>query len=553
MRWRACWLLFAVWLLGCERVPTAPLLELSSVTPKRIELGDELEIEGASLPEGRDARVVLRGTLYRPNESPDDEEIETTGRVVSRDRILVPVNDELLGSLCGEGRSAVHTTFVGSVDVVFASQRPGAPPVSGTVEGVELDATPQGVRRDQEEGVRALASIGVHLKSPSTDEGSSGLSIASVDPGSRAEAAGIGAGDRLLSFANVRVIDPSDVALPPGRTSTTARIAHGPESEHASVADGEELTISIDGVAPPARGRVTLGLALAALVAVAIFALIGPFARALAWTERRLGEGLVVRQSPVSASAVALLLAGAVILPLGKALFAARVDLALVTVTVQLAWLALSLSSARGLKEAASTTLEHAARFVPVLAAILVIGARDGALAVGDVLRAQGAAPWEMTVARSPVGVALLALTLAPWLLPSSDNEGGRARVPAMLSCAVAVASLLGGWRFFGVAPNHLSALGLATFLVKVGLLYWVVGWVRRSLPPVSTRAWIRFVWPTAAAVVGADLICQRLAVPPMAGAITGLGALALMAFVLLRAKRISSGDSPRVHADALL
>ena len=83
--------------------------------------------------------------------------------------------------------------------------------------------------------------------------------------------------------------------------------------------------------------------------------------------------------------------------------------------------------------------------------------------------------------------------------------------------------------------------------------MYCVVAWVRRSLPPVSTKAWIRIVWPITGVVIAADLICQRLAVPPIAGSIAGLGALALTAFVLLRAKRISMGGSPRVHADALL
>lgn len=552
MRWRG-WLLFVVWLIGCERVPTAPLLELSSVTPKRVELGDELEIEGRGLPEGREARVVLRGTLYRPGESPEDAELETIGRVVSRDRILVPIGDELMGSLCGEGRGAVHTTFTGSVDVIFAAQRPGAPPVSGTVDGVELDATPQGVRRDEEEGVRALAAIGVHLATPA-EEGSTGLAIASVDPGSRAQSAGIGAGDRLLSFANVRVLDPSDVALPPGRTSTTVRVTHGFQSDRERVADDEELTVSIDGVAPPARGRVTLGLALAALVAVAIFALIGPFARVLAWTERRLGEGLSPRSHTGRMSAAApLLLACALVLPLGRSFFAARVDLALVTVTIQLAWLALALSSARGPKDAVSKVMDHSAQAIPVFAAIAVIGARDGALAAGDVLRAQGAEPWATTLARSPVGVLLLGLLLVPWLLPSSDNGGARARIPTILSCAVAATALLGGWRFFGVAPAQLAVLGLVAFLVKTGALYALVAWTRRSLPIVSTRAWVRVVWPLAAVTASLELICQRLAVPAIAGSITALAALALLTFVLLRARRISSGHSPRVHADALL
>ncbi len=552
MRWRAFLLLLMLWLVGCERMPTAPLLELSSVTPKRVELGDELEIDGANLPEGREGRVLLRGTLYRPGESPQDVELETTGRVVARDRILVPIGDELMGSLCGAGRSAVHTTFNGSVDVIFAAQRLGAPPVSGTVDGVELDATPQGIRRDEDDGVRALAAIGIHL-GPPTDEAISGLSIASVDPGSRAQSAGIGAGDRLLSFAKVRALDPSDVALPPGRTSTTARVAHGFQSDRASVADEEELTISIDGVAPPARGRMTLGLALAALVAVAIFALIGPFARVLAWTERRLGEASSAPSSAKSASTAALLVSCALVLPLGRWLFAARVDLALVTVTVQLAWLALAISSARGLKDAASKALDHGARAIPVFVSIAVIGARDGALAAGDVLRAQGAEPWATTLARSPVGVLLLGLLLAPWLLPSPDNGGARARVPTILSCAVAATALLGGWRFFGAAPTQLTALGLAAFLVKTGALFTLVTWARRSLPIVSTRAWVRVLLPLAGATASVDLICQRLEVPAIAGAITALAALTLLAFVILRAKRISSGHSPRVHADALL
>lgn len=543
---RALWLVLAVLLLACERVPAAPLLELSGVTPRRIELGDKLEIEGASLPEGREARVVLRGTLHRPGESPEDAELDTTGRVVARDRIEVVVGNELMGSLCGEGRSALHTTFSGSLDVIFAAQRPGAPPVSGTVEGVELDAVPQGVRRDDEEGIRALSALGIRLAPADTETDAAGLVVASVDPGSRAERGGIGAGDRIVSFADVRTLSAGDVALPPGRTSTTARIAHGSSTTE------EEVGLSIDGVAPPARGRVSLGLALAALVAAAIMALMGPFARALAWTERRLGEGLATSSS-VGWPALTAMIAVALVLPLGKSLFAARVDLALVSVTILLAWVSLELSKARGLRDVWTTLSEHAAHAVAPITAIATIGIRDGSLSAGDVLRAQGFAPWEMTAARSPVGVVSLAILLLPWALPSKANEGERAHVPTVFACAVAVTSSLGGWRSLDVPPNHVSSLGVALFMAKVAGLFWLVTWVRRSLPIVTTRAWVRVVWPLAFATAAADLMCQRLAVSPIAGSVTGLAVLALFAFVVIRAKRISRGDLPRVHADALL
>ncbi|HEY2368574.1 MAG TPA: hypothetical protein VGH87_19390, partial [Polyangiaceae bacterium] len=176
-------LAFSALLLGCERDPLVPLVQLEGVAPRQIELGDKLEIEGAAFPQGRKARVVFEGTFSRPGEVADpDGEVDARGEVVAPDRIEVAVDDALLTAFCGAGSSAVHTTFEGSITVVFAAQTPGAPPVSGNLQHASIDVLPTAAGQarflaDAEDGDKLAKAAGMRVE----PRAAGGLAITSIE------------------------------------------------------------------------------------------------------------------------------------------------------------------------------------------------------------------------------------------------------------------------------------------------------------------------------------------------------------------------------------
>ena len=92
---------------ACATDPIVPLIQLTEVAPRQIELGDKLEIAGSAFPQGRKARVLFDGALHRPGESAEpDSEVDAEGEVIAPDRIVVPVNEGLLASFCGAGSAA---------------------------------------------------------------------------------------------------------------------------------------------------------------------------------------------------------------------------------------------------------------------------------------------------------------------------------------------------------------------------------------------------------------------------------------------------------------
>ena len=68
---------------GCERDGVPPLVEVTEVSPREIELGDRLELKGAGFPQGRSGRITFRGTMWRPGQTP------ITGASVEAEGIVV--------------------------------------------------------------------------------------------------------------------------------------------------------------------------------------------------------------------------------------------------------------------------------------------------------------------------------------------------------------------------------------------------------------------------------------------------------------------------------
>ena len=263
---RGFWLLLV--LAACERSGGAPLIELSGVTPRRIELGDKLEIEGASLPEGRDASSrppghassARRGGSRRPRSTRPD---------VSLPAIASRCPSRATSSRRSAAKTPCTPRSRATSSSIFSAATPGAPPVTGSIVGAGDRRGPQGehARRSDEVGERVLASLGVH-RAPEAGRHHDRRrrpTSTRVESGPRGDRA---LGDRIVAFGGVRVTFPSDIALPPGAVSVEATLTHG------ASATEETVSVPVDGLAPPARSRVSLGLAMAALALAAILALL---------------------------------------------------------------------------------------------------------------------------------------------------------------------------------------------------------------------------------------------------------------------------------------
>src|SRR5262249_38740763 len=130
--------------------------------------------------------------------------------------------EALVTEFCGPADRAAHTSFEGVVEVAFAAAAPGAPPVVGvSPHEVTVDFRPHEVHRAATEaraaeGARALAFMGIDV---ATDPLPGGLVVAQVAAGSRAERAGVAAGDVLTSLDRVRLTSLAD-AVPAGTRAT---------------------------------------------------------------------------------------------------------------------------------------------------------------------------------------------------------------------------------------------------------------------------------------------------------------------------------------------
>ena len=114
-------------LAGCERETTPPLIEVRGVSPRELEEGDRLTIEGVGFPEGKVAHVAFRGDLHRPGVPVvTNVLIEVDAVVVSSSEVDIPFNAAIERLFAGPGDHAAHTTFRGDVTVAFAAKTPAA-------------------------------------------------------------------------------------------------------------------------------------------------------------------------------------------------------------------------------------------------------------------------------------------------------------------------------------------------------------------------------------------------------------------------------------------
>lgn len=553
---------------GCSRQPSPQLVQVLDLTPRQVEAGEHVVLVGAGFPPGKPARVTFRGTLHRPGERPvRGAEIPVSGMVVGPEQIEMAFGEPVQALFCGAGDRAVHTTFEGDVEVGFAAALPGAPPVVGMLQHVTLDVHPDGARRDDEaeqEGLRALGWLG--LKG---DEGPLGLTVRSVEPGSRAVSAGLAEGDVVASFDGVHVGAVGDMVPAPGEREATLGV------RRAGAAVESVLLLPVDGFrrAPPTELIGAALVVLAALAAVLLFAaparpsIAAQLQRIVSRLRARAGNAGLARRSAVAslgralgaATLGALPPAGApalvdgvicallAVMPFGQYLVASQLDVGLLFVGAATALAVAALVAGGSAWSGARAALHVAWQHVPAALVVSSVVVSTGSLRVQEIERAQGGWPWDWLAFRSPAGLVALVLLLAcarvePDAPVRGDSQGLAARVepssPAPSSPArakqrgrwlaaacrahrlviVGLAStlLLGGWLLPGLpAAAQVGHLGLelagaAWLLAKTWGLVVVLAWSRDALPAPSladrTRRTALALVPLSAVVLGVSV-----------------------------------------------
>jgi NADH-quinone oxidoreductase subunit H len=522
-------------LAACERDASPQLITVLDLAPREAEVGDRLELTGSGFPQGRAAHVTFHGTLNRPGEAPVlGADIPLEGVVTSAQVIELVYGEPLEAVFCRAGEDAVHTTFEGEVEVAFSAAAAGAPPIVATLRDVTLDLRPPAPRRGiaearAHEGERALAYAGIHLGERTSSSG--GLLVAEIEPGSRAETAGILPGDLVVSFDHVRVGSVADVIPAPRHPMVAVGIRRGTSARE------EIREIKMDGYRPPPPSDL-LAAALVLGVATALLLLFtAPRGAWLAWLGRRFAASHQVESAASSVprigptvsrilfAAVTLLWAAVPIAmhPLVRELDAG-VPFAFAVTSLAL----VACASARGFRAKIAAAVRVVSLDAPAAIALVAVVVMTGSVRLHEVVRAQGALPWEWFVFKTPMAflafvtflIVLVvqglpeatslgehgALGLAAATKPVADDDArpfARAIADwvhlAVLS-GLAAAAFLGGWQIPGLAPGEATALawrlvGAVLLVAKTLAVMALLVRTRRALPGMTSRAVIGLAW----------------------------------------------------------
>ena len=516
---------------SCERDVTPQLLEVHEMVPREVEVGDRVALLGAGFPPGKTARVTFRGTLHRPGERPLlGAEIIVPARVVAPERIEIAFDEATQALFSRAGDRATHTTFDGEVEVAFAAAAQGAAPIAGVLEHAVLDVRPSATasmdERDQE-GERALQWMGVRAVA-----GGSGLVLEQVDAGSRAQAAGLAAGDVVTTFDGVRVASAADVVPPPGERAATIQVRRPPEGSSSNGAAESTHILLVDGFrrSPPAElvgaaltvwiallvvwffaapGRPVVAAAVQRVVARLRQRMGGP--RSRPWTSgarplvagprdvtgaprrRAMGAGSLWRalsgvahealppQGPWAIADVvpcALLAA----MPFGQYMVAAHLDVGLLFVAAATSLVAAAFvthrSAWRGALAAASIAWQH----VPAAVAVASVVVTTGSLRIQEIEGAQGGLPWDWLAFRSPAGLLALGLLLACMGLEPSDSWERGQGLAALVEEGVGGRPRAGPWVGAACRAHRVLVAGLASVL-------FLGGWLLPGLGATEQRA----------------------------------------------------------------
>jgi len=541
----------AIGLVACQRDAVPPLVEVKELAPRVVEVGERLEIAGTGFPQGLPARVTFDGVLHRAGEPDARASIDADGVVVTNERLEIAFRDALEEAFCGHGDRAAHATFVGDVEVAFASKAPGAPPLTGILRGVSLDVRPVSVGAavvDARaiEGGRVLDFVGLVKTTPS----GRGLLIDEVRSGSIAEAAGIRAGDTVVAVDGVHALGLEDV-LPASSREVHLGIRHGDE-------EGEETkTLSMTGFAgrriPRELEPALLVIALA-LTALLLFVVPGPALLTrieiglAARLRARSGTAVLREALGGHAEAAAAILTSAVLatFALGAHVLGGDLDAVALLVTCVSLLVASRTAEVRGALATIRTMGDAVVCLLVLVLALVELAVLGGAVHLAELVRSQGGAPWEFAAAQKPAA-AILSCTFAASLVAlmrvrvSKPSRRRRVfeRIGLLCASALAVAAFFGGWQLPGVVEARgggLLAASAALFVLKTWVFAVVVSGIAglaSAWTIADARVFATKKLAPALAVAAIAVMASRRLVPG-AAVENAFGAAATAVFVLL-------------------
>jgi NADH-quinone oxidoreductase subunit H len=581
------------------------LIQVKDLAPRDVERGDRIGIVGTGFPAGKSARVTFRGTLRRPGEKAlASAEVVLPGVAVGPEEVEIAVNEPAEALFCGAGDRALHTTFEGDVEVAFSAAIAGTAPIAGTLHGVTLDVRPSATAAALDgdaEGLRVLAFLGMRVV---PNGGGAGLRVESVDPGSRAQAAGIAEGDVLAAFDGVRVGATGDVvpaagereaivgvrrAGSPNETTRALAVAGLRRSPPTAFLGSALFIVSAIALVllfcAPLPGRMATWLAHAAsrqaepatAATSARSRLAAAWARASAFVaqdvapprsgRKRNGVDPGVGQGALADAAAYAALA---VMPLGQYVVAARLDVALLFSAATLALVGASFLDGfggrgeRSLWRGAQGAFFVAVGHLPAAAALASVVVMTGSLRIQEIERAQGAWPWEWLAFRDPAALVSFALFVSV-LVAARDGLGGppgsgrtapASGLAALVLAPPAAPPRSGAWIHTVLRVHRILFAGLAAVL-------FLGGWALPGLSPAQQDArpalqllgdlWL--LGKTVAVVGFVSLLRWALPLSPRAGAprIAGLGRALLPTLLPLAALALtfawSVWNPPRAQA----
>lgn len=525
------WLTGAVLLTltHCQRSSGTELLQVDSVLPSEVQFGDSVQILGDGFALGSPATVTLKGSVHRAGHAATPIDVSLRAQTDSQRELSLELPRDVEPAFCGDPEDASHATFRGHVQVAIASKAPGTPPVTGSLQGVVLELYPAvktqvAEHRTAELGRQALEFFGLQVAE--APEG--GLLVLDTAPGSRAVAADLRPGDRLVRAAGLSVLQPSDL-VPEATRVLPVVVMRGPS----------ELTLGLaaDGFAPTPPRHLQWAALLLGVMALGLFAVASPLARVAGWlvqnaTERSRAHARARSRGKASAPSRAPgfslidLLGGSlgvlIWLAVGAALLAPVLRRAPIDVSLGLLALMFGSSALLGafglihggrvgarwsLLRGTRAALAQWVIAAPGWLAVLAICSETGA-DFDDIVRAQGVYPWHWNAFANPgllVLFVLLLLTALPtvgrpgWRLSHArptrapargrgDNALGRLYLCAM--CAVAAVAFMGGGAWPAESVGGAALVPAVVLLSKYTGLVLVVSLLRSLSLGITSEQW---------------------------------------------------------------
>ncbi|HVW30175.1 MAG TPA: NADH-quinone oxidoreductase subunit H [Polyangiaceae bacterium] len=501
--------------------------------PERASAGDRVLVSGEGFPEGRPATVTFRGDLLRPG-LPKQTDVRISAQAVPAERgtVAIAFDRGMERRFVGAAGSAVHTTFIGDVQVTFQPGPDGSMPLFGAAHGVRFDVLPSAGQAEGAAEAPEHSAVEFLGFSATPAPSGRGLAVDAVDPDGRAFAAGIRRGDLIVEIDGLSVLTESDMTVRGGQ-----RAAH--VVVERSGRPLPPLTLDVEGLAPLGVADV-IGPASLVLLSCLLLALQRTRAGVVLRWLGRLAEPRRAAEELRGRSAAATL--SALLPPEGNGReLVAPALLPLIAVSAAFGWLAvgrallrpdsdllamaigtaIALVLVRGADGAARSRKVPVKAFIlsagralvcalPALGAVLGAVVASGRFVVAEIVADQGGAPWRWASMRNPgllvLSVLLLASAVPDVGMTAADPpieglprrpvprpSGMRAVLRAVESaylwtvCGLSVVLFFGGWRVPGIASvvqegsRPLIALGFGFFLVKLWVIALVLGAIRRG------------------------------------------------------------------------